>query len=201
MTAKPTIAALCFFLFTSCHGDRGQHASAPPTPKALEDKSSSFEFSSKRGDDDLVERLYREQLDKDADLQKLENKIDALNDSKTDSTNAFDRYNSKSESYFSAADRHLREIHDSVLKQTMRTMLANSLAKYNALTGRHTALLATIQLNQVTISDLRNSLQILRTLPVMEKYQAENLPGTTPLKGFTRWQEDAIRLADTLRRK
>ena len=115
----------------SCDNTHTQDKPKQETPKALEDKSSSYEIVSKRSYDDLVESLYKELVTKDIDLKKLEDKIDELNNSKTDTTELFDKFNGKNQSYFNSADRHVSEINDSLVREKMKNILALQLAKYN----------------------------------------------------------------------
>lgn len=94
MTTKIFIAILVL-TFVSCSNNRTQDTPKQETPKALEDKSSSYEIVSKRGYDDLVESLYYELVSKDIELKKLEDKIEELNKSKSDTTELFDKFNGK----------------------------------------------------------------------------------------------------------
>ena len=82
--------------FGSCNNSRTQDKDKQETPKALDDKSSS-EIFSKRGADDLIESLYKELADKTPELKDLEDKIENITKSKTDSTESFDKYNEKNE--------------------------------------------------------------------------------------------------------
>src|SRR6218665_3859092 len=93
-----------FFLFVvivvSCNEKPKPVPSPPETPKALSEKEGVFEYGSKRGSYDLVESLYTELLQKDADLKKLEEKIEALYLSEGDSLKKFNNFNQKNEAYF-----------------------------------------------------------------------------------------------------
>lgn len=170
-------------------------------PKALEEKSVSYELVTKRGYDDLVESLYNELVSKDIDLKKLEDKIDELNKTKADSTNTFEKFNQKNQSYFSAANTHIAEIKDSLLRDKMSNLIAGSLTKYNSSIDIHNDLLKIIETRRLTIFDLHNILKIVKTLPLIEKYQYENLPGTKSLEGYIKQQDATIKLADTLIKK
>jgi hypothetical protein len=185
----------------SCNNNRTQDKPKQETPKALEDKSSSYEIVSKRSYDDLVESLYKELVSKDIDLKKLEDKIDELNKSKSDTTELFDKFNGKNQSYFSSADRHVSEIKDSLVRNKIKNLVALQLTKYNSKIARHNELLKVIETKQMTISDLHNVLKIVRTLPLIDKYQKDNLPSTNSFEGYIKQQEDAIKLADTLSKK
>lgn len=185
----------------SCNNNLTQDNQKQETPKALEDKSSSYEIVSKRGYDDLVESLYNELVSKNIDLKQLNDKIDNLNKSKGDTTELFDKFNSKNQSYFNSADRHISEINDSLLRDRMKVLIANDLTKYNSLIARHKELLKIVEARSLTISDLHNILKIVRTLPLIEEYQRKNLPNTKSIEGFIKRQDEVIKLTDTLAKK
>ena len=200
MMTKIIIPILALTL-ASCNDNRTQDKPKQETPKALEDKSSSYEIISKRGNDDLLESLYNELVSKDIELKKLEDRIDELNKSKSDTTELFDKYNGKNQSFFSSADRHVSEIKDSLVREKMKNIVALQLTKYNSKIARHNELLKLIETKQMTISDLHNVLKIFRTLPLIDKYQKENLPNTNSFEGYIKQQEETIKLADTLSKK
>jgi hypothetical protein len=201
MRSKILISTIFVLALAACNNNRTEDKPKQETPKALEDKGSSYEIVSKRGYDDLVESLYSELVSKNIDLKKLEGKIDELNTSKKDTTNSFDKFNEKNQSYFSAANTHIGEIKDSLLREKMRNLIANNLTKYNARIAKHNELLKIIETKNVTIADLHNILKIVKTLPLIEKYQNENLPGTKALEGYIKQQDQTISFADTLSKK
>ena len=185
----------------SCSNNRTQDKPKQETPKALEDKSSTYEIVSKRSYYDLVESLYTELLTKDIDLKKLEDKIDELNKSKSDTTELFDNFNAKNESYFNSAERHIADIKDSLIRDKIKNLVASQLTKYNSRIARHKELLKLIEAKQLTISDLHNVLKIIRTLPLIDKYQKDNLTSTKSFEGYIKQQAEIIKLADTLSKK
>jgi uncharacterized protein YdiU (UPF0061 family) len=201
MTTKIFISTILVLTLASCNNTRTQDKPKQETPKALEDKTSSYELVSKRGYDDLVESLYNELVSKNIDLKKLEEKIEELNKSKTDTTNLFDKFNKKNQSYFSAANRHIAEIKDSLLRDKMRNLISNNLTKYNSSIVRHNDLLKIIETKNLTIADLHNILKIVKTLPLIEKYQYDNLPSTKSFEGYIKRQDETIKFADTLTKK
>lgn len=188
-------------MLTSCNNTPTQDKPKQETPKALEDKSSSFEIASKRGYDDLVESLYNELVTKNTALKKLEDNIADLNTSRNDTTSLFDKFNEKNQAYFNAANRHISEIKDSLLREKMSSLIAANLTKYNASIARHNELLNMMERKQLTIADLHTILKIVKTLPLIERYQHDNLPGTKSMEGYINRQDETIQLADTLSRK
>ena len=190
--------AVIILMLASCSDKRKEDKTIQETPKALEDKSASYDIVSKRGNSDLVESLYSELVIEDKDLKRLEDKVNELNSSKNDSIELFSKFNEKNQAYFSAAERHASEIKDSLLSERIKNMLALQLADYQSKIGRHKELLKTIEEKQLTLADLHTVLKIVRTLPLIDKYQKDNLPGTKSLDGYIKEQEAAIKLADSL---
>ncbi len=196
MTTKIFLPAILVLALVSCENNRTQQ-----TPKALTIQSPSFDYTSKRGYDDLVESLYKELVSQNIDLKKLEDKIDALQKSKGDTLNLLNQFTEKNQSYFNSVDDHISGIQDSLLRDKMKALIANNLAKYNASIVRHNELLQLIQAKNLTINDLHKILKIVKTLALMEQYQRDNLPDIRSLEGYVKRQDDVINYADTLIQK
>ena len=188
------LPAVLILTLASCTDHHTPDKPIAVIPKALEDKSSLFDYSG-RGYGNLVEDLYRELLDKDPELQQLEEKIQTLQKNRTDSTALFERFNGKNQAYFSSANYHVSAIKDSVLREQMLALIAGNIEKYHASMAKHSALMQTIAANGTTASDLHNMLKIVRTLPLMEKFQQDHLPGTASLEGHIKQQDETIRFA------
>jgi hypothetical protein len=199
MTTKLLISALFVLVLVSCNSKRVQVKPQPEIPKALEDKSS-YEFISKkgRGYDDLVDNLYKELVSHDPKLKELEIRIDELNNSESDSTASFSNFDTKVQSYFSAVDMNISAIKDSLLRERMKLLIVSNQTKYKAQIAGHNELLKTIDRNKAVMADLYIVLKIVRTLPLIEKYQKDNLPSTKSIEGFIKQQDRAGSLLDTL---
>lgn len=198
---KKLLITLSALLVISCNNNTSHDSEETATPKALDDKNYSYEKLSKRGYDDLVEDLYTELLHKDVQLKELEDKIMELNKYKDDSTKLFDKYDSKNQSYYNSSNIHINGIKDSILKNKMKLLVSNSFTKYDSHITKHKELLRIINNKQTTISDLHTALKIIKTLPLIEKYQAENLPNTKAIEGYIKKQDQTLKLADTLIKK
>jgi hypothetical protein len=198
MITKLFIVTITVLGLASCSNNRSKEQLKQETPKALEDKSSSYEIVSDRSYDDLVESLYQELVSKDIALKKLEDKINELNKSKSDSTKLFNKFNGKNQSYFISASRKVSAIKDSVLRNKINSLLSAQLEHYNSKVVRHNELLKLIETKQMTISDLHNVLKVVRTLPLIDKYQRDNLPNTRSLEGYLKQQDETLKIADTV---
>ena len=195
------IATITLITITSCSGSHTEDKHKEDLPKALENKSSSYETMSKRGYDDLLESLYNELIENTPELKQFENGIVKLQESKSDSIGSFYKFNTKNQSYFGSANAHIEQIKDSVLQGKMKLLIANSFLKYNANISRHSAIIKYIETNEITLNDLHTVLKITRTLPLVEKFQKNNLPSNAPLDGFANELKKIVQLADTLSKK
>lgn len=201
MITKIFISTVLVLMLASCNNNRTQDKPKQEIPKALEDKSSSYDLVSKRSYDDLIESLYNELVSKNIDLKQLEDRIDSLNRSKGEATDLFINFDGKNQAYYSSADRHISEINDSLLRDKMKVLIANNLTRYKSSIARHKELLEIVESNGLTISDLHNVLKIVKTLPLIENYQKDNLPNTKSIEGFIKRQEEVIGVIDTLATK
>lgn len=182
-----TLLLLSLFLFGACKMSGKEEPAvqpAPQNPAAFEDKSNSdFKLVSKRYDnDDMVSELYKEILAKDASLNELETAIGKLDGQRIDSVQPFYDYDNKNKSYYSSVQTHLQSITDSGLKQRMKSLIDNSMSDYKGTVSKHNGLIALLDSKDIDISNLHVVLKIVKTLPMAEKFQEDNLPSAKPME-------------------
>ena len=199
---RTIIITTCLFsLFASCRQSEKSPESSPETPVALQEKSSSEILFSKSRYDDLVESLYAELIEKNPALKELEKTIDDLKDQKSDSVKPFTKFDSKNTSYYNSANEHLTRISDSILRIKMNTIINNSLNNYNNKIARHQGLISMLNTKDIDLKNLHIILKIVRTLPMIEKYQSENIPSIKPIEKTIKNFDKAIQQTDTLVKK
>jgi hypothetical protein len=182
--------SIVLIVVLSCNRHKQQPQNS--IPKALEERKTSYSLISKRGNDDLVESLYRGLADETPALKKLEEDIDAINNSKEDSLEQFQKFNSKNNSYYNSAQNHTGFIQDSLLRERIKNLVQSGLSNYNSLTAAHNNILKSITSKETSLNDLHVALKIIKTLPVINKYQKENLPNTKALEGYSQQQTKTI---------
>jgi hypothetical protein len=201
MKATLLSALFIFVLLAACKNNKGQENQQPEIPKALEEKGS-FSSITKRGyNNNVVEDLYNELVEKTPELKTLENQIDNLNSGRNDSAEVFNTYNVKNTLYYSQANQAVGLIKDSSIKEKIKELIANSNKKFAAKIDEHTKLLDAIDTKLLTLGDLHTFLKIKRTLPIMEKYQNDNLPTLKPIDAYVKQVDATLKLIDTLVKK
>ncbi|HRI25749.1 MAG TPA: hypothetical protein PLZ45_13820 [Ferruginibacter sp.] len=202
MKQVPCIAFCISLIVLSCTHREKNHDFTPDTPKALkEESSSSGILTKKRYEDDLVETLYGELMEKDPQLKQLEKTAIDLDNQRIDSAMEFNAFDNKNSQYYRAGDQHLQRIQDSVLGQRIRAILDNSLAAYRSSSQYHKNLIETLTAKNLKLDDLRTALKIVKTIPLIEKFQKENLPSAKPLEKVNNRFDKAIEKADSLMNK
>ena len=185
----------CLLIISACKNARhGSPTTDVPKeeaiPEALQEKSSSYTFS-KRSGEDMVNELYQEQVQNDSALKKLEIALVEFYNAKGDSLEAFKKFDSKNQTFYHSANTNLTAIHDSTLLQEIKLLVEQSNTKYrNSIAGVN-SLLKGIDLKTATIEELHVALKIVRTLPQIEAYQKKNLP---PIKSI----ESVVSSADQI---
>lgn len=153
---------------------------------------------SKRKGSDLIEDLYREQLKKHKQLQEVENKIENLQQDRSDSLENFEQFNEYVSAYYKLAGYRVESIDDSLLEAKMKLLIDHSLASYTADISKHKDLISAIDKKSVKIGDLHQVLTLVHTLPVIEKYQKDQKPSTKPLERYSADIDKVVSLLDSL---
>lgn len=160
------------------------------TPKALDDNSSTDVISySRKGSSSLLDELYKEQVDKNPELQKIEDALVDIDKKLTDTKNAFTKYDSKSTEYYADADYTLSSITDSTLKKQMREFIHKSETAYKSKTTNIKNLTALLGKGTGTIRDHHTVLKIVATMPQIEQYQKDKLPPSTEYYNLVKEQQ------------
>ncbi len=201
MKSKPLIHFILLIMFASCDNRPQQQTKTDDALDVLQAEDDPYSLSERKAHNDLVEKIYKELVSKNLDLKDIEDQIANLKRSQGDSSQQFEIFDAKNQSYFISANRQIAQISDSLLRDKMKLLIADNMAKYNLSVASHRDLSKMIQTNQLTLSDLHNILKIVRTLPIIEQYQKKSLPETRPLEGYIELQEKTIKLADSLAKK
>ncbi len=189
---------LTLTLLCSCGGDqpKSNDIHEKESPKALQDDNLEIRKYSRSGD--LVEELYAELVDKFSELKKLEKDLNELSSKPNELTRPFHNYNNKSMNYYNSVDFTVNSINDSLLKKKVLTLIATSKSKHSARTAEMNAIIKRISQNIESLNEHYSVLKIVLTLPLIEKYQAENLPSKKELNDLIKEQQKLIQRIDRI---
>lgn len=197
----PFIICLLIAL-NACNSNNKRAVESTPasaTPVAFQDEQKDYSLLKKRSyNDDIVEELYKELLDKNKPLSDLENGIEKLKDNSSDSAKSFTTFDNRNTSYYNSTATHISLIKDSVLKNKIKQLIDNSLSKYNSKITGHKNLLSTINSKNLTLDDLHVVLKLTKTLAMMEKYQSGEMPAVQPLEDINKAYDKIIFQTDSL---
>jgi hypothetical protein len=197
---KILLLSIVIFSLLSCNQKKPQQPPAPETPKALQQSGSAdYSLLSKRsGREDLVESLYAELLNKSTELKDIENQIIYLNEARTDSVETFNNFIEKNKDYYTNAVQHSNTITDSALSNKIKLLISNSQSKYNSQIAGHNSLITMLDSKAVKLQDMHVLLKIVKTLPLIEKYQKDNIPDKKPIEKTINEFDKTIKKIDSL---
>ncbi len=196
---KPSFLLIIFvfLLSVACKTKPNVEKPKAETPKAFEEKNEILSYS-KRGEyENLIGDLYIELVGKTKTLQALEVKIKETKETEADSTEAFKLYNQKSDIYYRSANRYLEGLSDSILKEKIKLLIGQSLLQYKSSLALDSSILLAIDKKTTKLQDVYTVLKIVKTLPLMEKFQRENKPSTKKLQGFEQQVDETIRAVES----
>ena len=184
-------------LLFSCNEPQRESDKKQPekeNPKPLQTDESAIK--SFRGQFDLTQELYDELVSKNADLQKLEKDIEDFNPN-TASEKYF-TYDNKSTNFYNSADEKSTSINDSLLRKRISSLILTSKDKYQNRTNELKSILKHISQNKLTLHDHHVVLKIILTLPLIEKYQKDNIPDKNEFNSLDTEQQKLIKRTDIL---
>ena len=184
--------------FISCGDNEMNNKPVPKQeiPEALQDNKIDIKSYSRSGD--IVEELYQELVSNSSELKGLEDDLEAFKEKPSGIDEKYHAYDSKSTSYYASADKKVLSISDSLLKKKILAFIKKSQTKYTTRTAEHSTLIKLISQNNITISDQHAVLKIIMTAPILEKYQADNLPNKKEFYDIIKIQEAFIERTDSL---
>lgn len=142
----------------------------------------SKEIRSDGGGRDLVEELYEQAVKQNDNLKAIEDGIDRFYKKREDAMEKFNSYTYYNSRYYADAKAKAAPIADSSAKQKATDMIFKSENKLAAKLAEWKNTIAVMDANEKQLRDLHALLKITVTVPMIEKYQADNLPDYSKLK-------------------
>jgi hypothetical protein len=163
------------FMMVSCNGNENENRNSEvQNPEALQDEIKLKSLSKRGGN--LIDELYAELVEKTPELKKLETELETFQEMPSETQNIFYNYDRKSSQFYGNATGFANQITDSISKKRILALIKKSNEKYDSESKEINELVKQISNSQNSIQDNHNILKIVLTIPLIEKYQKENLP-------------------------
>jgi hypothetical protein len=182
-------------------------AVSPTLDKPQADANDYFNLSEvsikgyRKGNGDLLEKLYKDLVQKTPELQQFELKMDTFRKAKPQITTLFEDFDGKSTDYYNSAETNSRTLSDSLLRKEVRLWLEKSRDSYKNQTTEWNKLLAQLNSKNVRLNDYHNLMKIHLTLPLIEDFQKKRLPPTLEIQNLLLQQAALQQQIDSLMKK
>jgi hypothetical protein len=153
------------------------------------------------GDKDVVEAYYAELVNDNSELKKLEKEIAANKGNLYELEGRFNSYNRLSTDYYSDATNKANTIRDATLKTMVNEWVTNSRVQYGTRITELTRLLGMLRDKQITQTDYHLAVKIAMTLPMIEKYQRDNLPSDAEYQKLMKELDETIKKLQGMAKK
>ena len=185
------------FILVAIAACKPRQRETPPPTKLEEGKIDVSSIIKKRGADP-VEALYEELVSQSDELKQLEKDLKALQKNVADSMDTYKQFADRNSSYYASADRKMESVGDSTLRRTLRHLINISRANYRDSVTSWNRIDSLAARRQATINDLHTLLKLVKTLPLIEAYQKQNVPKDLPSQKMVSDMDSMIRRLDTL---
>ncbi len=159
---------------------------------AADNTQSSFPVKRLRYTQNILDGIYKEQMKNNADLQKLDKKINTLQEDSRKMKDLYKEIINNSEEYYEVAKNDAKGINDSVLRKEIILLIESSSLKYETKKKTIKDLTTKINLNYYKIFSFYNAFKIRKTLPEIENYQNSHPLETDSLENFINKQNQLL---------
>ena len=146
------------------------------TPEVLDNKNSDLSSISKRYDSDIISKLYNEAVEKNSNLEKLNNEIRKISYIKNDSLSNFYKFSQTNNNYWSNATKYINQIQDSILKESTLEFFKSLESQYLSSIADFDQKNSTIKERDITLNDYQILMKLSITHPMIKNYQLNERP-------------------------
>lgn len=167
-------------------------AQESPTPEVLSGNSKDI-YNYKRGPSDIVAKLYKEALESQKELEKLNNRIKEIRSTKKDSLASYLNYTRTNKEYWSSVNKYINRIKDSSLRESTQKLFKKKEDQYDNMVLNHEQKLKKLDMLNTSLADHTNLLKLNVSLKMMQNYQNNELPKSKTLDNLIQDYENLIK--------
>ena len=164
--------------FISCNDNKGAKKQLAPqivvleTPEVFqEEEDDSYDLSSsysKRGYSDVIEDLFKEALEKDANLKNLVERMSDTHSLEYDSLDSYNDYIQNNVEYWSSVERNIVQIQDTILQKELREEYGAMKENQEIKMKKYYACIELIRLRKLNLQDQKIALKLVVTKSMMK---------------------------------
>lgn len=151
------------------------------TPEVLKKESKGYSMGSlsKKYDTNILDELYREALENNDELKKLDDRIVKILHNNLDSLQTFDRYTQTNNNYWQVVYQYTNRLKDSTLKQSVEKIFQKMEEDYR----KNPIFLKSdsIRMKSDVLEDRYLLMKLFITANMIRNYQINELPKSAPL--------------------
>lgn len=159
----------------------------------LEANESSYSLKSKRNYEDIVMKLYKESLENNAELAKLYNAIQAIQNMKRDSSNNYKKYSGINLNYYAVAQGYTNRINDSITRRATVELFSNLELQYKQSVSEFDTLVSLIDKHEQVLNDQLILMKLFVTIPMMISYQKNEMSDINELDNLLKTYKTLIK--------
>ncbi|MEQ8242818.1 hypothetical protein [Fulvivirga sp.] len=167
----------------SCTNNEKAAIKENETPDVLAEDKSDINYSSlKRGKySSIVEQLYSEALEKNKELNEINEDISKISSIQNDKMEEYRKYNGINQEYWNSINIYIASINDSTTQNELKTIITDFKIKYKSRIAPLSILDTQITKRELLLRDQQTLMKIFVTLPMILNYQENELPEIAPL--------------------
>lgn len=186
---KIIITSTLFLLIVSCNQ---KDAENKIVDTAAENTESSFPIKRMSNAQNILDGIYSELIKNDAELQKLDKKVNAITSDSKIMKELYSDIINNSNDYYNIAESNAKAINDSLLKKEILAIVTNSSEKFTQKKIKFEELVKQVNINNHKIYSFYQAFKIRKTLPEIEKYQNTHPLKTDSLNNFINKQNQLL---------
>ncbi len=179
-------------LILTCNSSNQDEIIKTQTPSVLEEDLSKSRISYSSSGYQILNELYEEALKENKDLNEIENFREELLEKKSDQKEILKTFEHKNETYYIEARYESDQIQNKLLRKKLAEIIEKSASKYQSRMKEIKSLSKIADSLGVSLSDHRNILKVVYTLPFIENFQKTNNPDNKNAKDLIKQFEKAI---------
>lgn len=191
---KTIVATLVLSFLISCSKKQETPTTQNATPITLssEDSISKFLSYSRGYEDNIIEELFKEAVEKDKALNKVTERLNESRKRKYDSLETYHKYKKNNIDYWYSLENYTNKLNDSLLRKDFKVFIKSLKKSQKERTKSIDSISRRIDSIHNVLHDMEILMKIVVTSPMMVNYQRNELPNAKKLQDFEKFSDSIL---------